>query len=131
MSLRKALLLSLIILCAPAARAAGDSVAGCQTRLIHSYRRMEFVIHNESMLHALRASNTIKKAAARTIGDSIRLSHAVAGLERRISRNPQLLNDPRIRSMLCLAARAMHDYSGALRDLVVSGERRERGRQGR
>ena len=124
--MRQTLVLSLVLLAAgvPAARSA-TSGAACQDQMLQSFRHIQHVVHDSSMIEALRAAPTIKKTAIHTLRGAIRLSHSTRWLERLVSKNPERLSDPKVRSMMCLAARSMHDYSAALRGLVEAGERLE------
>ena len=119
-------LIIIIIIAAFPAASAAQYFGGCQSRLIHSFRQIQHVVHDDSMIHALRARPAIARAAVHAIRGAIRLSRLINSIDTHISRNPQLVADPKVRSEMCLAARAMHDYSASLRGLVETGEKLER-----
>lgn len=127
--MRKTLVLSLVVLVAgvPAARAA-ISGAACQDRMLYSFLQIQHVVHDPSMIEALHATPALKKNEMRILRGTIRLSHSAEWLERLVAQNPERLNNPKVRGMLCLGARSMHDYSAALRELVEAGEGLERKR---
>lgn len=126
--MRKILLLSLIIVAAAPSAGAAQLDGGCQSRMTHSFKQIELVVHNNSMINALRVRPTITREAVHAIHGALNLSHIVDALDRRVSQNPQLITNQKVRSEMCLAATAMHDYSHALRILVEEGEHLERDR---
>jgi hypothetical protein len=127
--MRKTLILTTLsiagLLAGPASPAAVPRTP-CWRAALHSFHQVEAVVHNSSMIHALRASPVIKSQAVAILHGAIRVSHIVASLDMHISRDPHLITQPRVRAMLCTAAGAMRDYSRALRADVQAGERIEK-----
>lgn len=86
----------------------------CWRETMQAGRKIKAIVNNTSDIHALRASPAIKHEAAAALRGAVHVFHVVSSLDRRIERNPQLITQPTVAHMFCLAARSAKDYEGAL-----------------
>ncbi len=117
------------LLAGPAASASMPAAArpylACMHAEFSSLQHIDAILHSSDDSHALQSMPAIEREAMHVASGGRRANHVAVALNQRVSHNPELITQPPIQHMLCLAAHAMHDYSRALRVLVQKGERVE------
>ena len=95
----------------------------CWSETMQAGRKIKAIVNNASDIHALRASPAIKHEAAAALRGAVHVFHVVSSIDIRITHNPQLITQPTVAHMLCLAARSAKDYEAALNIDLRAGRR--------